>query len=320
MAPDLPFLGPGCPLPLDEPFTVDQAKVAGVSRHFFRQLLARGMVRQVVRGAYVAAQVVDTIELRSAAVRLVVPAGAIIVDRTAAWLHGVDVLPRTALREMPPLEVFSADGSRLRRPGVASGIRTLTKDDVTMVGGVQVTTPLRTALDLGRLLWRYDSIAALDAFVRFGVPKERILANVERFRGQRGVVQLRELALLADHRPESAPESALFLHWRESALPDPVPQYWVCNDNGIQTYRIDLAQPVCKYGAEYYGELFHGPDDKAANAARIAWLESRGWTIDIFTKVDLYKPGCDPKARLAAGVELARRKRGQWVPQTTFTR
>ncbi len=320
MAPDLPFLDSTFPLPLEAPFTTDQAQPVGVSRHYLRQLVARGLIRQVVRGVYVVAQVVDTIELRAAALRLVVRAGAVVVDRTAAWLLGVDVLPRTALTEMPPLEIFSANGSRLRRPGVASGIRTLTTDDVIVIGGVRGTTKLRTALDLGRLLWRYDSIAALDAFLRAGVPKEQILASVERFKGQRGVVQLRELAPLSDPRPESAPESALYLHWRESALPDPIPQYWVHDDTGNQVYRIDLAEPMVKYGAEYYGELFHGPDDEAANRARIAWLEAEGWTIDIFTKVDLYKPGCDPKARLAAGIQMARRKSGLWVPQTTFTR
>ena len=47
-----------------------------------------------------------------------------------------------------------------------SGERTLGPDDLMRVGGIWVTTPLRTALDLGRLLRRDQALAGLDAMLR----------------------------------------------------------------------------------------------------------------------------------------------------------
>jgi hypothetical protein len=318
---DAPFLDHRCPLPLDAPFTAEQADQLGVSAKLLAQLLREGLVRRVVRGTYAAGQVPDTIELRASALALVVPPSAIVVDRTAAWLHGVDILPRSAVRVAPPLEVFSSSGSRLRRPGVGSGIRALRADDVDIVGGVRVTSPRRTALDLGRLLHKYDAIAALDGFLRLGVPHEWLLLDIERFKGMRGVVQLRSLAPLADARSESPPESVLRLHWIEAPLPTPELQWWVHDDDGYPLHRLDLACPECKYAAEYFGEAFHTDMDVPHDHERLTWLrEERGWTIDVFRRHDVYAPQAEPDRRLRAGLQAARAAAGRWVPQTTYIR
>jgi len=287
-----------------------------VSRTRLATLVARGLVRPVLRGVYAVAQVVDTIEFRAAALELVVPPSAVVTDRTAAWLHGVDLLPRSAVHRMPPVEVYSRNGSRVRRPAVASGERQLRDEDVMVVDGVLVTTKLRTALDLGRRRNRFEALAALDGLLRAGVSHEELLANIERFRGERGVVQLRGLAPLADPRPESPPESVLRLHWLDaSGMPPPEPQQWVY-DAGYPRYRIDLTCPELKYGAEYNGRAFH---DETSDAPRLEWLDEDGWVIDGFGDGDIYPRG-DPTARLQAGCQLARRRSGLWVPQGHYLR
>lgn len=315
---DLPFLDSRCPLPLTRPFTVAAAAELGVSRTRLRTLERRGLVKPVLRGVFVATQVVDSIELRSAALSLVVPASAIVVDRTAAWLHMVDVLPTSAVHEMPPVEIYSRGGSRLRRPGVASGERRMIDADVSVVNGVPVTTKLRTALDLGRRLNRFHALAALDALLRAGVDREELRAGVERFRGERGVVQLRWLAPLADPRAESPPESVLRLHWLDAGgMPLPEPQVWVYDD-GWPRYRVDVGNDEISYGAEYDGKAFHA--DEEADGARLAWLrEEGGWMIDTFVDDDIFPRG-DPTTRLQHGAYLARRRTGQWVPQGRFLR
>lgn len=319
LPPDLVLLDERCPLPLDRPFTRADAHRLGVSRHYLRVLIARGLIRQLVYGAYAVTQLRQSIEVCASALRLVVRDSAIITDRTAAWLHGIDVLPRCAVHEPVPLDVFSADESRLRRPGIASGIRTLTDEDVMVVQGVRVTTPLRTALDLGRMLPRYDAIGALDGFLRAGVERDPLLAGVDRFKGYRGVVQLRELAPLADPRAESMPESALRLHGKDAGLPALEPQFWVCDEWGREVYRLDLALPALRYGAEYHGERFHrGRDNEARDEQRGEWLEGRDWELDVFWKNDLYGPGADPGAKLRMGVAKARSRAGEWKPQGHF--
>lgn len=313
MPPDLVLLDTRCPLPLDRPFTRHQAIQAGVSRWQLARLVERGLVRQLLHGVFAAAQVSDCLELRAAALSMIVSDACIVTDRTAAWLHGVDILPRSSLVAMPPLQVYNRAGSRLRRAGVSSGTRQLTDSDVMVVNGVLVTTKLRTALDLGRSLWRFDALAALDGFLAAGVEHEELLSQVERFKGDRGVVQLRTLAPLADGRSESPAESALRLHWIEAALPAPDLQIWVHDDFGRERFRVDIGLEVITYGAEFDGEEFHGPERQAYDEDRRTWLrEERGWTIDVFRKGELYAPGSDPGPRLRAGFEAARRRHGAW--------
>lgn len=303
----LALLAGDCPLPLTTPFTGPEAVAYGVSPKTLRTLVRRGLVREVVRGAYAVAQLPDTLDTRAAALRLVVGQGAVVTDRTAAWLHGIDVLPRSAVHEAAPLDVFSIHESRLRRPQVNSGIRDLAESDLGCVDGVLVTTPARTALDLGRLLHRYDAIGALDAFLRLGVPRDELEGQLSRFKGFRGVIQLRELVLLADPRAESMPESALRLHANDGGI-ELVPQVWV---EGM--FRLDLALPALKYGAEYHGVAFHSSDDqRRSDSERSEFLVEAGWVIDDFWRDDVYGSHAHPAAVLLSGVDRARRQLGRW--------
>ena len=301
---DTVLLDGSCPLPLDLPFTAALAATLGVSHAQLRRLLARGLVRRVCRGVYAVAQAPDDLVFRARALRLVVSPSAVVTDRTAAWLHGVDILPRSALSTMPPISVFQRPGTRSRRDGVASGERMLLPRDVVEVDGLAVTSPLRTALDLGRLLWRFDALAALDQFLRLGVDPGELLAEVERFKGYRGIVQLRFLAPLADPRAESLAESALRLHWYDAGLPKPEPQWWVYDEYGTALFRLDLALPEVLFAAEYDGTEFHTSDrDRAHDHERRGWLaDCRGWLIEVFVNDDIYRLHADPARRLQAGL------------------
>ena len=155
-----------CPLPLDEPFTAAQARELGVSRRTSDAMVREGLVRRVLREVYAVAQAPDDTRMRAGALALVIPPEAVVADRTAAWLHGVDILPRSALTTAPPLNVVHMTDTRMRRPQTDGRRRGLIPTDVTVVLGVPVTTQLRTALDLGRLLWRFDALAAIDGFLR----------------------------------------------------------------------------------------------------------------------------------------------------------
>src|SRR5688572_13498844 len=156
---DAVLLDAAAPLPIDRPFTAREADAAGVGASLRHKLVGNGLVRPMVRGVFVASHVPDSFRLRVAAVALVAPPHTVVVDRTAAWIHGVDALPRSAVHEMPSLDLFSRGTSRMRRTGVTSGVRDLLPADVDELGDVVVTTPLRKALDLGRLLWRFDALA-----------------------------------------------------------------------------------------------------------------------------------------------------------------
>ena len=224
----MPFLVPGqtllddqFPLPLDAPFTAAMAKACRIHPVELSRLVALGLLRRLVAGVYVAAQAGDSLALRVDALRLVVPPDAVVTDRTAAWLHGVQMAlaPGDHLT-VPEVSVFHRRrGCRLRNDVVASGQRMMPDEHVMEVRGLCVTTPLRTACDLGRVLRRDAAFASLDAMLRLGAfGKEELLEASAGFRGYRWVRQLRALAPLADARAESPPESVLRLRWLDCAL------------------------------------------------------------------------------------------------------
>lgn len=300
-------LGPDSPLPVDRPFTASESDDLGVGTSLRRRLVERGLLRPLLRGVFVASQVEDSLKLRVHALKLVVPEHAVAVDRTAAWVHGVDALPRSAIHRMPELDIFSSKGSRMRRPGVASGIRGFEPRDLMVIDGLRLTTQLRTVCDLGRLLWRFDALGAIDGFLRQGLDHALLLDEVDRFKGYRGVLQLRELAPLGDRKAESQPESALRLHWYDADIGTPETQIWVHDDDGTPKYRIDVGSVEVAYGAEYFGEQFHGEDDTEHDEGRIVWLEGRDWRIDVFTRIDVYGQELVAADRLRHGFLLAER-------------
>jgi hypothetical protein len=276
-----------------------------------------GLVRRVFREVYAVAQAPDDTLMRAAALGLVLPEAAVVADRTAAWLHGVDILPRSAITVAPPLDVVHVTDTRMRRPETDGRRRGLIESDVTHVHGVPVTTALRTALDLGRLLWRYDALAAIDGFLRLGVPHDLLVAEISRFRGYRGVRQLRALAPLGDGRAESPGESGLRLHWHEAGLPRPELQFWIYADDGVELFRLDIADPEVRYAAEYDGEEFHSSDeDQEHDEARREWMrKNRLWTIDAFTKDDVYRPSAYPAGQLQSRHREARKEVSLWTPR-----
>jgi hypothetical protein len=310
------LLGDDFPLPLTEPFTRALADEAGISTAVLRALLKAGLIRPVLHGVHAAVQAPDSVRFRARALSLVVSEHAVVTDRAAAWLHGMPVLRRGAQLAAPPIEVCHVTDTRSRRPEVDGHRRGLLARDVVDLHDVQVTTALRTALDLGRLLWRFDGLASLDAALRVGVDHEQLLEEVDRFKGYRGVRTLRTLAPLADARAESPPESALRLHWLDAGLPAPDLQFWIYDDLGLPLYRLDVPAPEVRYAAEYDGEAFHSdPADVEHDSERREWIrDNRCWVVDVFTKHDVYRPGTLIGDRLVAGFARARRSVTLWTP------
>lgn len=262
---------------------------SGLSRQRLRSLVDQGAVRRVLHGVYVSADEPDTLVARARAAALVVSPAAVLCDRTAAWLHGIDVL-RLAERDLlPPLETFVLrEHPRLRRSQTYAGERDLLPSDVMQVERVSVTTPLRTALDLGCALPRRDALAALDAFLRaFDLRSADLAAEAPRYFRRRGVRQLRGLIPLADPRSESPGESRTRLAIIDANLPHPELQWSITRD-GREVMRLDLAYPGLKICVEYDGEEHHdSAASRAADDLRRQWLRSHGWVVIVVRKDDL---------------------------------
>ena len=311
--PSHPLLDDSFSLPVDEPFSLQQALDAGLTRHRLRMLEKHLLVRRVVKGVYVAAQVPDSRSLRCRALLLLTSRHCVGADWTACWVW-TGLLPPNGHRDEPAPSIFRQAGhARLRNGICTSGERSFLPEDLTVVDGLTLTTPIRTAWDLGRLAHRDQAIGAIDALLRLGdFSKAQLVGGVERFKGERGVVQLRELAPKGDPRSESPQESTLRLRWLDLPhLPPPTPQVRILV-GGIEVYRLDLGVPELLYGCEYDGDEFHGEDVADNDEARRTDLRRRfGWDVDAVRRTNLYGATRDVEEILVRGILRARRRLGR---------
>lgn len=276
-----------------EPTTLAELAARGVSKWQVVQLEASGQLRRVLHGVYVDAAVEDSVDLRISAARKVISSGSVVRDRTAAWLHGVDVFGYAESEVLPPIETcVQPERSPTSRAGVDGRRRDLLPRDLMVVEGLTVTTPLRTALDLGCHLKRMMALAALDLFKnKHGLTDTELLGELVRFRGRRGVRQLRPLIPISDPRAESVRESWTRLAIIDEGLPVPELQYWI-EIGGIQVWRLDHAYPRHRIAVEYNGEEWHDrtEEQRENDLKRREWLEAHGWIVIIVRKAD-FVPG-----------------------------
>jgi len=268
------------------PFTARQAADLGLTRGRLRELVKNGQVRRVMRGVYVDAPVPDTTELRTRSLSLVIPDGVVVGLRTAAWLWGVDVTALGAHLVVPPVDLMGPAGSAAtRRTGVSGHTGPLGDSDVALRDNVWITTPARTAADLGRCLRRPDALASLDAMLRLPtLTAEVVTQELAKFAGYRGVVQARELVGLADPRSESPMESRTRLRAIDAGFPAFEPQVEVFDDIGSFVARLDLGRPAERKAVEYDGDAAHSSaEQQAHDRRRRRDVERCGWGLAVVT-------------------------------------
>lgn len=306
-------LDPSFPLAVDQPFTHADALAAGLSRWQLEQLLTHGVLRRPIKRVYVPAHLEDSLGLRVACLKLVVPEDCVVVDRHAGWLHGATmVLAPNEHLDLRPLSLFRPAGhGRLRNALADSGERNLSAQDVTEIAGIRVTTRLRTTWDLGRVRHSGAAISGMDAMCRLGgVDLDEILAGIPRFRGMRWVTTLRSIAPLVDGRSESPGESVLRLRCHECRLTGMVPQVEVWR-HGRQLARLDLGDEDLMAAAEYDGAEWHtSPDQQGHDRRRREAVRDAGWIVEPFTATNVFGHHRDVEERLFDLRSRARVRRG----------
>ncbi|GAA4810571.1 type IV toxin-antitoxin system AbiEi family antitoxin domain-containing protein [Nocardioides caeni] len=287
------------------PFTAKTARAAGIDRNHLHRLVAGGELRAVLYGVYVRSSVPDSIDLRARAAALVLPPHAVVADRCAAWLHDVDILAFAEKDTPPALDAVSVGGKGpSARRGVFGGKRDLSASDIMVLpSGLRVTTPLRTACDVACLLGRHRAIATLDEFRRkHHLSVDDLASMLPRFRGRRGVTQLRELIPLSTDRADSQPESWTRLTIRDAGLPTPEPQVEVLVP-GWGHARLENAYRHRRIAVEYDGEEHHSSsEDRERDDVRRGALVDDGWIILVLRKGD-FAPG--PRAAWLADLSAA---------------
>jgi hypothetical protein len=281
-APQLALDIPTPPIHRGRCFRSDAVGPARLSRPRLAAGLAEGTLREVVRGVYVDARAPDDPATWLAALRLLVPPGAVVARQSAAWVHGVDVRSTGPPGDVPQVECLVPYGTSVRR---RSGLRCrsapLEQADVDGLGGVRCTTPLRTAADLLTHLPRHMALAAADAMAHAGLfTRGQLVAEVRRRQGRRGYRHARRLASFCDAGAESFAESWTRLRLLDAGFPRPVTQVPLGRDGWVE-YRIDLGYPRLRVGIEYDGMAYHstGADRRRDDKRRDRIRREYGWTL-----------------------------------------
>lgn len=269
------------------PFTIAQAEQLGLTRRRIAKAADAGLLTRWMRGIYSESGLTDSLDLRASVVALATSEYHIITDRTAAWLHGVDAFAMDEHDVMPPIETCVLRGHNPTRRSEADGrTRDLAPWDIMRLGGLHVTTPLRTALDLGCHLRQRDAFATMCALAgRGGFGVAELTRELPRFRRRRGVIQCRMLAPWVEPQVESPREAWVLFELRSAGLPAPEAQLWVEVD-GVARYRLDFAYRHARVCIEYDGEHHDDPLQRRLDEERRAELRALGWTVIVVRRGD----------------------------------
>ncbi|TCC62973.1 hypothetical protein E0H73_10820 [Kribbella pittospori] len=258
-----------------------------------RWLLGGGDIRPVMKGVYVDVRVPDSLTLRANAAQLVVPNGAAACGRLAAWIHGLDT---TAIG---PEDLIEAQWTH-------------EATDVVEVRGVQVTSPVATAVELAMQLPRPFALSAVDAFLRSGQADRWALRSASAaYEGRRGYPQSQDILRYADRRAASPGESWLRLRLIDAGFGRPDLQVPVDGPN--RTYRLDLGYPDRpvdgkRLGLEYDSDQWHSTQkQQLRDETRRTELDALGWHVIPVRRTDLW--GRYPALELAAGAFLCQHPR-----------
>ncbi|WP_435149910.1 DUF559 domain-containing protein [Micromonospora aurantiaca (nom. illeg.)] len=219
------------------------------------------------------------------AVSLRLPPDAVLAGRSAAWLFGVDVLTRDA-----PVTVVLPTAARLRPHPRLRVVRSpLAARDRTLVGGLPVTTPLRTAFDLGRHGSRVEALVAVDALLHRRLVRLPGLRDFAAARaGWPGLSLLREVLALAEPLSESPMETRMRLLLLDAGLGPLTAQHEV-RAGGRFVARVDLAWPALRRAVEYDGDHHRERAHFRRDVARLNALRAAGWVVLRFTADDVLR-------------------------------
>ncbi|MCV7230373.1 DUF559 domain-containing protein [Mycolicibacterium komossense] len=234
----------------------------------------RNRYRAVYRDVYVPNDAKLTAADRARAAWLWAAGDCILTGISAAAVLGTKWLDDDRPAELVRVNRHSPPGIVVRSYG-------LTADETCRRRGMHVTTPPRTAFDIGRTLPARQGIPILDALVQAtGIKPSDVMAVASTKRGVRGVRRLRDALELVDGGAESPQESRLRLLLVGAGLPKPETQIEFFDDFGEAFIRVDMGWRQWQVAVEYDGiQHWADPQQRAWDIERITLLEAMGWVV-----------------------------------------
>lgn len=187
-----------------EPFRGSAAIAAGL----VTPMQLRGpRFRRLFADVYVRADVPVDLALRSLAAYRLVEGRGVLGGWSAAELLGASCGPEKA-----PAEVVVPNGRQKEQSGLIVRRGLLLPDETTIVDGIAMTSPLRTAYDLARRKPLTEAVVAVDALAHaFRFAPREVITFGYRHLGARDSAQLLEVIRFANPLAESPMETRIRL-------------------------------------------------------------------------------------------------------------
>lgn len=259
-------------------FSVRQAKRAGHSEADIERNLRRGRWQRLARGVLAVAGRVEQASDAILISLLRAGPGAVIGYESAASLLGWDLrVAPSEVKVIVPAE----------RRGQANYRTQLGPDEVTLLGVVPVTTPVRTALDIASTAPFVDAVVAVDSGMRLRQLEVESLRRLFDASHLPGVQAARKVLRAADPMSGSVPETEARLLFAEAGIPMPVAQHPI-RRRGRFMARVDFAWPQLRLVVEIDGFEYHSAggdfqnDRTKQNAVQLG-----GWLVLRFTVADI---------------------------------
>jgi len=290
--------------------TLSELSGAGFTRQSIRELLSRGDLIRVRRGAYARAdlsaqdpQAARTLAI-AAAVAVAGP-NAVASHQTAAQLYGLALLGRP---DASPISVSVSSGNdRLLQgpPPVRIRHTSLPRAHVSVRDGVPVTSVARTVIDLVRLTpFRPAVVAADSALHEHETTKANLVRVIDTRRFWPGIEKARRVLAFSTDLAESPFESVARVVFDEAGLPPPELQVWVGDDRLIG--RADFLWREHRTIAEADGALKYADPGRARlQLQRDAELRDAGFEVVHFYWRELMVNPAQVIARIMAAFTRA---------------
>ena len=254
---------------MDKPFIGSEALREGTvaNKH---QLRTR--FRALYPDVYLAGDAPPTLAQRTRGAWLWTRRQGVIAGEAAAVMHGAKWIADDIPIELIWSNARPPDGIVTRRDRLGQG-------ESQLIAGLAVTTPERTAFDIGRLIDGDAGIARLDALgnaARFDRYAAEALAR--RHRGSPGIPRLLSALDSYDPGAESPRETWLRLVLVRDGLPRPRTQIPVPKPGGRGYYYLDMGWEEVMIAIEYDGDHHRERRVFAKDIVRSEYIAYGGWT------------------------------------------
>jgi len=232
---------------LHGPFTVEDARRAGLDRWH----LEGSSWTRVGPSTYLWNRLGDDPMHRLEAAKRRLPPGAAFSGLTAAWLHGLEVVPCKPIEATVPEEAGVS-----ARAGISIHRSALAKGDVVLVRSMPATSIVRTIAEVCCRLSLVEGVVVADAALHGRSLKlDQLNSWAKSHAGRRGLRNLHRVIGLAEPAAESPMESRLRMVLVLGGLPRPKVQVSIHDRWGRFVGRPDLYYPEHRLGIEYDGDV-----------------------------------------------------------------